>query len=66
MITTLSITPDLLGVLSQDRYAIRPNDLKGIWGDGGKIMSSEEYSYDEMDSVGASIMIFVLDKSVSN
>lgn len=60
-----SISPDLLGMLSQDRYAIRPNDLKVIWGDGGKIMSSEQYSYDEMDSVGASIMIFVLNKSVS-
>ena len=52
-------------MLSQDRYAIRRNDLKVIWGDGGKIMSSEQYSYDEMDSVGASIMIFVLNKSVS-
>jgi len=60
-----SISPDLLGMLSQDGCAIRPNDLKGIWGDGGKIMSSEQYSYDEMDSVGASIMIFVLNKSVS-
>jgi hypothetical protein len=50
---------NILGLLGDDDYAIRPSDLTGIWGEGKKIMASAECDYEEMDSVGASIMIFV-------
>ncbi len=46
-------------LLSPDDCAIRPNDLMGIWGEGTNTMSSTKYSYKGMDSVGASVMIFV-------
>ncbi len=39
-------------------YAIRPRDLANIWKEG-KLMSSTEFTYEEIDSVGGSIIIFV-------
>ncbi len=39
-------------------YAIRPRDLSNIW-EGGELMSSNEFNYEEIDSVGGSIIIFV-------
>ena len=40
-------------------YAIRPDYLRHIWGDSKNLMVSSDCDYEEMDSTGASILIFL-------
>jgi hypothetical protein len=58
-IENVSCSLDIMALFDKEDYAIRPNNLMDVWGNGKKIIASAECDYEEMDLVGASLIIFV-------
>jgi hypothetical protein len=49
---------DIAVLIGKNDYAIRPNALMDVWGGEAKMMSSDDCDFLELDSMGASIIIF--------